>query len=56
MLLLRSCPLDKAKEAVIPRLSSLEGVEPQTLGASLLRDHLRTLATPASSLQSAHSH
>ena len=55
MVLLRSCPLDKAQEAVIPRLSSLEGVEPQTLGASLLRDHLRSLATPAPSLQSAHS-
>ena len=40
MLLLRSCPLEQAKNAVFPRLSSLEGVESETLGASLLRDHL----------------
>ena len=55
MLLLRSCSLDKAKEAVIPRLSSLEGVEPQTLGVSLLRDHLSSLPTSVPSLQSAHT-
>jgi hypothetical protein len=40
MLLLRSCPLEQAKSAVFSRLSSLEGVEPDTLDATLLRDHL----------------
>ncbi len=40
MILLRSCPLAQAKGAVFPRLSSLEGVEPETLDATLLRDHL----------------